>query len=70
LFGYYSWVGYGKGGRKDLPELLPSVLTPANILKGPLSEERINKSFLNYSKDYQTENDIHIIFRNISLLGA
>jgi len=69
LFGLYSWVGYGKDIRKDLPELRPSVLSPADILKGPLTEERINKSFLNYSKDYQTENDLQIIFHNLKSLG-
>lgn len=69
LFGFYSWVGYGKGLRKDLPELRPSVLSPADILKGPLTEDRINKSFLNYSKDYQTENDLQIIFKNLKSLG-
>lgn len=69
LFGLYSWVGYGKGIRKDLPELRPSVLTPADILKGNLSEDRINKAFLNYSKDYQTENDLHIIYLNFCDLG-
>ena len=69
LFGIYSWVGYGKGVRKDLPELRPSVLTPADNLKGLLSEDRINKAFLNYSKDYQTENDLQIILRNVAELG-
>jgi hypothetical protein len=69
LFGYYSWVGYGKGMRKDLPSIRPSVLTPADALKGKLNEDRIHKSFLNYSKDYKTENDLHIIFNGIKELG-
>lgn len=68
LFGMYSWVGYGKALRKDLPSIKPSVLTPADLLKNP-SDERINKSFLNYSKDYKTENDLRIILKNIRDLG-
>lgn len=69
LFGVYSWVGYGKYLRKDLPELRPSVLTPADVLTGPLTEERINRSLLNYSKNYQTSNDLRIIYRQLRNLG-
>ena len=68
LFGVYSWVGYGKSPRKDLPSIRPSVLTPSDIL-GTVSEERINKAFLNYSKDYKVENDLKIIFSQIKNLG-
>lgn len=68
MFGIYSWVGYGKGPRKDLPSIRPSILTPAYEI--PLaSEERINKSFLNYSKDYKIENDLRILARQIKKLG-
>lgn len=69
LFGYYSWVGYGKGIRKDLPSLRASVLTPADGLKGKVNEDRINKAFLNYSKDYKTEHDLQIIFLAMTELG-
>ncbi len=61
LFGYYSWVGYGKITRKDLPAIRPSVFTPADILEKNVSEERINRAFLNYAKDYKVENDIAIL---------
>ena len=63
LFGVYSWVGYGKSIRKDLPEIKPSVLTPADLIKGIASEDRINKAFLNYSKDYKIENDLRILYQ-------
>jgi len=63
LFGVYSWVGYGKSMRKDLPEIKPSVLTPADLIKGIASEDRINKAFLNYSKDYKIENDLRILYQ-------
>ena len=69
LFGVYSWVGYGKAHRKDLPEIKPSVLTPADGLKGKLTEERVNKTFLNYSKNYKMENDLKIIYRQLRNLG-
>ncbi len=69
LFGLYSWVGYGKGLRKDLPEIRPSVLTPADQIKSNASEERINKAFLNYSKDYRIENDVKIILSQYNHLG-
>ena len=60
LFGYYSWVGYGKNPRKDLPSIRPSVLTPS---ASATSHEQLNKSFLNYAKDYKIENDLKIIFK-------
>jgi GT2 family glycosyltransferase len=69
LFGVYSWVGYGKSVRKDLPAIRPSVLSPADMLKENSSEERINKALLNYSKDYKPENDLRIIFQQIRHLG-
>lgn len=68
LFGFYSWVGYGKETRKDLPTLRPSVLTPADSLLSATNEMR-NKMFLNYSKDYKTENDLKIMWRNFGALG-
>ena len=61
LTGFYSWVGYGKIPRKDLPAIRPSVLTPADILDHHTSEERINRAFLNYAKDYNVENDLTIL---------
>jgi O-antigen biosynthesis protein len=70
LFGASSWVGYGKIPRKDLPSIRPSVLTPADILKSPVSDERINRAFLNYAKDYSVENDLHIIRKCLSRLGG
>jgi GT2 family glycosyltransferase len=69
LIGVYSWVGYGKNPRKDLPSIRPSILTPADTIVGEVSEDRINKSFLNYSKDYKIENDLKIIFSQIRNLG-
>ncbi|MES2679194.1 MAG: glycosyltransferase [Bacteroidota bacterium] len=69
LFGVYSWVGYGKGIRKDLPEIRPSVLTPAHSLAPGAPEERVNKVLLNYSKDYKIENDVKIILRQLHQLG-
>lgn len=69
MFGIYSWVGYGKSIRKDLPSIKPSVLSPAMGLSS-LSDERINRALLNYSKDYKIENDFKIIYTNFSKLGC
>ncbi|MGZ3884010.1 MAG: glycosyltransferase [Bacteroidia bacterium] len=69
LFGLYSWVGYGKAPRKDLPELKPSVVTPADASATPLSDEKINLMLLSYSKDYKVENDMRIVWVAIRLLG-
>lgn len=67
--GIYSWVGYGKAPRKDLPEIKPSVLTPADNLNGNQGEDKTNILFLSYSKDYTIEKDIKIIWSCIKLLG-
>lgn len=69
FFGLYSWVGYGKAARKDLPSIRPSVLKPSYNID-PTNEEKTNKALLNYSKDYQTENDLRIIWKQIKELGA
>ncbi len=69
LFGFYSWVGYGKSLRKDLPTIRPSVLSPVDLLSGAVTEERLNKALLNYSKDYQVENDFRILQKKWKELG-
>jgi O-antigen biosynthesis protein len=69
LFGIYSWVGYGKAPRKDLPEIKPSVLTPADVSSNDLQPDKINLLFLSYSKDYSIEKDIRIVFGSLKNLG-
>lgn len=69
LLGVYSWVGYGKSQRKDLPSIRPSVLSPADNMSGVATDERINKVLLNYSKDYKVENDLRILLKQFTHLG-
>ena len=69
FFGVYSWVGYGKTPRKDLPSIRPSILSPSDLLGVNISEEKTNKAFLNYSKDYKIENDFKIVLSQIKHLG-
>ena len=69
LLGIYSWVGYGKAPRKDLPEIKPSVLTPADASKNEIQADKINLLFLSYSKDYSVEKDIKIVFGSLKSLG-
>jgi len=70
LFGAYSWVGYGKATRKDLPAIRPSVLTPADMLPDDTSEDRVNKALLSYSKDYKVEKDLEILQKRWMYLGT
>jgi GT2 family glycosyltransferase len=70
LIGSYTWVGYGKATRKDLPWLRPSVLSPAKELQGQINDERINKALLNYAKDYQMEKDLKLMIKFINNLDA
>jgi O-antigen biosynthesis protein len=69
LFGIYSWVGYGKAPRKDLPEIKPSVLTPADVSRTQMQADKLNLLFLSYSKDYSVEKDIRIVFSSLKYLG-
>jgi GT2 family glycosyltransferase len=68
LTGFYTWVGYGKISRDDLPEIRPSVLTPADNLPSDAGDDRVNKAFLNYATNYRMENDLQIIYSNMGRL--
>jgi len=68
LSGFYTWVGYGKISREDLPEIRPSVLTPADNLAPGADDDRVNKAFLNYATNYRMENDLQIIYASINRL--
>ena len=70
LVGIYSWVGYGKNIRKDLPSIRPSVLSPVDLLPNSVSEERTNKALLNYSKNYDINNDFLILRKQWRRLGS
>lgn len=69
LFGINTWVGYGSAIRKDLPAIKPSVLTPADAVPSPITNERFNVLLLNYSKEYKPENDVRIILKAFGKLG-
>ncbi len=69
ILGIYSWVGYGKAPRKDLPEIKPSVLTPADNQSNHQGGDKTNILFLSYSKDYTIEKDMKIIWSCLKLLG-
>ncbi|MBS1650544.1 MAG: glycosyltransferase [Bacteroidetes bacterium] len=66
LFGNYTWVGFGKELRRDLPTIKPSVLLPLN------NNDNINnnKLFFTYAKEYNAENDLKTILYNFKKLGA
>lgn len=70
LFGFYSWVGYGKVIDKSLPEIKRSVLSPAMLLSADVETNKIKLANLRYAKDYRIENDIVIIWKCRSKLGV
>jgi len=70
LFGFYSWVGYGKITDKSLPEIKRSVLSPSMLLDNEMDNNKIKLMNLRYAKDYRIEKDIVIIWKCIKQLGS
>jgi len=71
LFGFKSWVGYGKDKHEHLPKLRPSVLSPADAIKNniTINADTRNRLHLAYSKDYKIENDLNIVWKAFKGLG-
>jgi GT2 family glycosyltransferase len=70
LFNSKTWVGYGKDLNEHLPRLKPSVLSPADAIRGTIiTSELRNRLHLIYSKDYKIENDLNVIWKSIQRLG-
>ena len=67
LFGFYSWVGYGKTVDKSLPEIKRSILSPVMLHTTQIEKTKIFN--LRYAKDYKIEKDIIIIWKCIKKLG-
>jgi len=67
LFGFYSWVGYGKTLYKSLPEIKRSILSPVMLRKNQLNKTKL--IHLQYAKDYKIEKDLLIIWKCIRHLG-
>lgn len=70
MFGVYSWVGYGKHVDKTLPEIKPSVLSPAMLSNVALDNNKTKLVNLRYAKDYRIEKDLTIIWKCLSKLGS
>jgi hypothetical protein len=68
LFGYHTWVGFGKQNRKDLPSIKPSVLLPMDNSTF-LTNQNYDTVYFNYAKDYQINSDFRHIIKNIKYLG-
>lgn len=69
LFGFYSWVGYGKASDKSLPSIKRPVLSPDMLSSTPLDAEKIKLLNLRYAKDYRPEKDLAIIWKCLRKLG-
>jgi GT2 family glycosyltransferase len=70
LFGFYSWVGYGKITDKSLPEIKRSVLSPGMLLDLEVEPNKIKLANLRYAKDYRIEKDIVMIWKLRKKLGT
>ena len=69
LFGFYSWVGYGKVTDKSLPEIKRSVLSPSMLLDKDADNNKIKLANLRYAKDYSIEKDVVLIWKSRKKLG-
>jgi GT2 family glycosyltransferase len=69
LFGFYSWVGYGKVSDKSLPEIKRSVLSPSLLLPPDVDSNKIKLANLRYAKDYSIEKDLVLIWKCRRKLG-
>jgi O-antigen biosynthesis protein len=70
LFGFYSWVGYGKIMDKSLPEIKRSVLSPSMLLDSDMDSNKMKLANLRYAKDYKIENDIVMIWKLRKNIGS
>ena len=71
LFGFYSWVGYGKITDKSLPEIKRSILSPSMLISSDvLDNDKIKLANLRYAKDYKIEKDVILIWKCIKKLGT
>lgn len=68
LFGYSTWVGFGKQNRKDLPSIKPSVILPMDNSTF-LANQNYDTLYFNYAKDYQINSDLRYILKNVKYLG-
>ncbi|MCC6182773.1 MAG: glycosyltransferase [Bacteroidia bacterium] len=69
LFGFYTWVGYGKINDRSLPEIKKSVLYPSILFNKKLEPDKIKLINLQYAKDYKIEKDLYIIWKCKFKLG-
>jgi GT2 family glycosyltransferase len=70
LFGFYSWVGYGRITDKSLPEIKRSVLYPSMLLDADIDNNKMKLANLRYAKDYSVEKDLMILWKCKEKLGT
>jgi len=70
LFGFYSWVGYGRITDKSLPEIKRSVLYPSMLLDAEIDNNKMKLANLRYAKDYSVEKDLMILWKCKEKLGT
>jgi hypothetical protein len=69
LFGFYSWVGYGRVADKSLPEIKRSILSPVCLFTKEEDNSKTKLMNLRYAKDYSIEKDLIIMWKCLKKLG-
>ena len=69
FLGLKTWVGYEANADPRLPNIKKSVLSPHQNAN-TTDKEYLNKINLAYAKNYKTENDLKILFKNFRELGS
>jgi lipopolysaccharide/colanic/teichoic acid biosynthesis glycosyltransferase len=68
LLGLKTWVGYEANADPRLQNIKKAILSPHQHIN-TTDKEYLNKLNLAYAKNYKTENDLKILFRNYKELG-
>lgn len=73
LFGFRTWVGYGKvaeGGLGKLPKIRQGILNPGDIFQSQtIDDETIHHLNLLYARDYTVWKDVEICWKSIRQIG-
>ena len=70
LLGFKSWVSYHKSDKNDsLPKIKEGVLNPLSHLSSKHSQLTLFNLNMLYAKEYQLQNDLDIVLKNLNRLG-
>lgn len=70
LLGFKSWVSYHKSDKNELlPKIKEGVLNPLSHLSSKHSQLTLFNLNMLYAKEYQLQNDLDIVLKNLHRLG-